>query len=418
MGRATFLAPEIPMSGLEGEAVRVSLEMPEGPGCRSPPCPWATRIAWSSSSRLDESDCRRLGPRLENHPRFPNRTNVQFARVTGRDALDILIWERGAGFTLASGSSSCGAAAAAVRNGLCDHGRVLVRMPGGELAVHVRPDWSLRLEGPVEEVYTGTSVAGVRRGLPPQGMKRICVFAGSSTGVRPEYAEAAQALAGELARRGLGLVYGGGSVGLMGVLADAALAQGVEVIGVIPRPLATRELAHSGLSDLRVVGSMHERKATMASLVGRIRRVAGRAGHARGDAGGAHVVAARASTRSRWACSNVAGYFDPLLSLLTRAAAEGFVRRELSRLCSSRRHARRALLDAFAAWRPPTLIRAWLNPRRDLRHRAAQSRKALAVASSMGKKHSIRISCRVTSCGVPSVAMVVKRRSETSPLRK
>jgi diaminopimelate epimerase len=106
--------------------------------------------------RLDEGDCRRLGPLLETHRRFPNRTNVQFARVAGRDTLDILIWERGAGYTLASGSSSCGAAAAAVRNGLCDHGRVLVRMPGGELAVHVRPDWSLRLEGPVEEVYTGT----------------------------------------------------------------------------------------------------------------------------------------------------------------------------------------------------------------------------------------------------------------------
>jgi diaminopimelate epimerase len=93
---------------------------------------------------------------IEQHPAFPNRTNVQFARVKARDALDILIWERGAGFTLASGSSSCGAAAAAVRSGLCDHGRVTVGMPGGELVIHVRPDWSLRLEGPVEEVCTGT----------------------------------------------------------------------------------------------------------------------------------------------------------------------------------------------------------------------------------------------------------------------
>jgi diaminopimelate epimerase len=106
--------------------------------------------------RLDEEVCRRLGPQIETHAAFPNRTNVQFARPAGRDALDILIWERGAGFTLASGSSSCGAASAAVRQGLCDHGRILVRMPGGELAVHVRPDWSLRLEGPVEETCTGT----------------------------------------------------------------------------------------------------------------------------------------------------------------------------------------------------------------------------------------------------------------------
>jgi diaminopimelate epimerase len=76
--------------------------------------------------------------------------------VLGRDAIEIRIWERGAGYTLASGSSSCGAASAAVRNGHCDPGRVSVRMPGGELAVHVRPDWSLQLEGPVEEVCAGT----------------------------------------------------------------------------------------------------------------------------------------------------------------------------------------------------------------------------------------------------------------------
>jgi len=109
--------------------------------------------------RLDEAAVRRLGPLIEHHRAFPNRTNVQFARVSARDSVDILIWERGAGFTLASGSSSCGAATAAVRNGLCDHGRVRVRMPGGELVVEVRPDWSLRLEGPVEEVYTGTLTA-------------------------------------------------------------------------------------------------------------------------------------------------------------------------------------------------------------------------------------------------------------------
>jgi diaminopimelate epimerase len=105
--------------------------------------------------QLDTDSCRRVGPLIERHPAFPQRTNVQFARVAGPSALDILIWERGAGYTLASGSSSCGAASAAVRNGRCQHGRVTVRMPGGELVIEVRPDWSLRLEGPVEEVYTG-----------------------------------------------------------------------------------------------------------------------------------------------------------------------------------------------------------------------------------------------------------------------
>ena len=106
--------------------------------------------------RLDDDETRRLGPRLEHHPAFPRRTNVQFARVLGRDAIEIRIWERGAGYTLASGSSSCGAASAAVRNGHCDHGRVSVRMPGGELIVHVRSDFTLKLEGPVEEVCQGT----------------------------------------------------------------------------------------------------------------------------------------------------------------------------------------------------------------------------------------------------------------------
>src|SRR5207244_7233730 len=104
----------------------------------------------------EEGEVGRRGPLIERHPAFPNRTNVQFARVGARDTVDILIWERGAGYTLASGSSSCGAASAAVRNGLCDHGRVKVRMPGGELTIEVRPDWSLRLDGTVEEVYRGT----------------------------------------------------------------------------------------------------------------------------------------------------------------------------------------------------------------------------------------------------------------------
>ena len=107
-------------------------------------------------SRLDEALVRRLGPLIEHHPAFPNRTNVQFARVVSRDQIDILIWERGAGWTLASGSSSSAVACAAVKNGHCDHGRVTVRMPGGTLQIDVRPDWSVRLQGPVEEVYTGT----------------------------------------------------------------------------------------------------------------------------------------------------------------------------------------------------------------------------------------------------------------------
>ena len=97
-------------------------------------------------------------------------------------------------------------------------------------------------------------------------MQHICVFAGSNYGNRPEYRQAAQALGQELVARGLGLVYGGASVGLMGVIADSVLARGGEVIGVIPRGLFKREFPHSGLTQLHEVGSMHERKALMADL--------------------------------------------------------------------------------------------------------------------------------------------------------
>jgi uncharacterized protein (TIGR00730 family) len=95
---------------------------------------------------------------------------------------------------------------------------------------------------------------------------RLCVFCGSSTGRHPAFADAAQVLATELARRNIEIVYGGGNIGLMGVVADAALAAGGRVIGVIPEGLVARELAHPGVSALHVVASMHERKALMADL--------------------------------------------------------------------------------------------------------------------------------------------------------
>jgi uncharacterized protein (TIGR00730 family) len=97
-------------------------------------------------------------------------------------------------------------------------------------------------------------------------VRRICVYAGSNAGGRPEYAEAAAELARAMAARGIGLVFGGGRVGLMGVLADTILAEGGEAIGVIPQALMDREVGHAGLTELRVVGSMHERKALMAEL--------------------------------------------------------------------------------------------------------------------------------------------------------
>jgi diaminopimelate epimerase len=156
MGRVTFRAPDIPMNGPDREVVAVPLQLADGTTVTATALSVGNPHCVVFVDRLDEGETRRLGPLLERHAAFPQRTNVQFARVAGRDSLDILIWERGAGYTLASGSSSCGAASAAVKNGLCSHGRVTVRMPGGTLVIDVRSDWSLRLEGPVEEVYTGT----------------------------------------------------------------------------------------------------------------------------------------------------------------------------------------------------------------------------------------------------------------------
>jgi len=153
MGKATFRAPEIPMNGPDREVVDVPLDV-QGQILKVTAVSVGNPHCVVFVDRLDEAETRRLGPLIETHPAFPNRTNVQFARVHARDTVDILIWERGAGWTLASGSSSCGVACAAVRNGLTDR-QVTVRMPGGHLRIEVRPDWSIRLEGPVEEVCTG-----------------------------------------------------------------------------------------------------------------------------------------------------------------------------------------------------------------------------------------------------------------------
>ena len=189
-------------------------------------------------------------------------------------------------------------------------------------------------------------------------MKRVCVFCGSASGGRAEYAEAARALAGELARRGLGLVYGGGSVGLMGVLADASLAAGVKVIGVIPRPLASRELLHSDLTELRLVDSMHERKATMASLADAFIALPGGLGTLE-ELLEVLTWSQLGIHRKPVGILNVAGYWSALVQLLDHAAHERFVRREyLAFLLVA--DTPTALLDQLATWTPPSLPHAWL----------------------------------------------------------
>jgi len=155
--------------------------------------------------------------------------------------------------------------------------------------------------------------------------KRICVFCGSSSGGRPSYAASAIALARHLASRKIGVVYGGGRVGLMGTLADAALDAGGEVIGVIPQSLVAREVSHRGLSDLRVVGSMHERKALMAELSDAFIALPGGYGTFEELC---EMLTWTQLGLHRKPCGilNVEGYYDPLLALFDHAMAEQFVK--------------------------------------------------------------------------------------------
>ena len=191
-------------------------------------------------------------------------------------------------------------------------------------------------------------------------MKRVCVFCGSSAGARDEYAEAARGVAAELARRGIGLVTGGGSVGLMGVVADAALAAGVEVIGVIPRALASREVGHAGLTELRLVDSMHERKALMAALADAFIALPGGVGTLEETFEVLSWAQLGIHTKPIGVL-NVAGYWDDLIRFLSHTVGEGFVRPECLDLIQFA-SAPAALLDSLDGWRPPSFPRPWLSP--------------------------------------------------------
>ena len=155
-------------------------------------------------------------------------------------------------------------------------------------------------------------------------MKRVCVFCGSSAGTDPVYRDAAKRMGTALARLGLGLVFGGGGIGLMGVLATSALAAGVEVIGVIPRGLMTKEIAHEGVKDLRVVGSMHERKALMAELADAFIAIPG--GYGTLEEFCEVVTWAQLGLHGK-PCGllNVNGYYRHFLAQLDHLVAEGFL---------------------------------------------------------------------------------------------
>jgi uncharacterized protein (TIGR00730 family) len=188
--------------------------------------------------------------------------------------------------------------------------------------------------------------------------KRICVFAGSSPGRQPQYVEAAQQLGEELCARGYDLVYGGGRVGLMGTVADSVLGHGGQVIGVIPEGLAEKEVAHRGLTDLRVVTSMHERKALMAELSTAFIALPGGLGTLEELFEVLTWVQLGIHTKP---CGlvNVGGYFNGLLEFISHAVEERFLKPDHQSMILVDSDIK-ALLDAVEAFVPPA-VEKWLD---------------------------------------------------------
>ena len=190
-------------------------------------------------------------------------------------------------------------------------------------------------------------------------MKSVCVYCGSSPGKLPAYREAARALGHEMVARGLDLVYGGASIGVMGAVADAVLERGGAVTGVIPYSLSTKEVSHSGLDELIVVDSMHERKAKMAELSDAFVALPGGWG-----------TCEEIFEMLTWAqlgfhekpCGllNAADYYDPLFAFLEHAIEERFVREQFRPMMIMEEDPAR-LLDRFATYEPPR-VKKWLGP--------------------------------------------------------
>jgi uncharacterized protein (TIGR00730 family) len=189
--------------------------------------------------------------------------------------------------------------------------------------------------------------------------KRICVFCGSSAGFPGTYRTAAVELGRFLTEQGLGLVYGGGRIGLMGVVADAVLAHGGQVIGVIPQPMVVREIWHSGLTELRVVPSMHARKSLMAELADAFIALPGGFGTFEEFC---EMVTWSQLGIHRKPCGllNVAGYYDPLLEMFDHAVAEGFLKRENRELVLASPSCQE-LLEKMQAFEPMS-VRKWIEP--------------------------------------------------------
>ncbi|HEX6425467.1 MAG TPA: TIGR00730 family Rossman fold protein [Acidimicrobiales bacterium] len=191
-------------------------------------------------------------------------------------------------------------------------------------------------------------------------LRRVCVFCGSSVGVDPAYVGAARAMGEALAERGVDLVYGGAHVGLMGAMADACRRAGGGVTGVIPASLVDAEVAHTGLDDLRIVGSMHERKALMADLADGFVALPG--GFGTFEEFCEVLTWSQLGLHARpkpCALLDVAGFYAPLVGLFEAATAQGFIRPEHRGLVLVAGDPR-GVLDALATWEAPPPTRKWV----------------------------------------------------------
>jgi uncharacterized protein (TIGR00730 family) len=187
--------------------------------------------------------------------------------------------------------------------------------------------------------------------------KWVCVFCGSADGVRPEYGAIARELGRRIVESGYGLIYGGASVGLMGAIADAALAMGGEVVGVIPDVIMDREIGHQGLTELHVVRTMHERKALMAERGDAFVALPG--GYGTMDEFIEIVTWAQLKIHAKpCVLVNVNGYYDALLRLFDAAVSEGFIKQENRSLVQVARSAAEAMGIIEREWRPGAEIPA------------------------------------------------------------
>jgi len=187
---------------------------------------------------------------------------------------------------------------------------------------------------------------------------RLAIFCGSNPGSRPEYVAGARAFGRLLAERGIGVAYGGSSVGLMAAVAEAVLDELGDIIGVIPKMLVEREVAHRSLTDLRIVGSMHERKALIAQLSDGFVALPGGIGTLE-EFFEVWTWAQLGMHEKPCGLLNIAGYFDPLLAFLDRAVEEKFVR-EVHRSMVIVESDPAVLLARFEAYEPPRVVK-WIN---------------------------------------------------------